>query len=126
VRGWHLEPSDALKLTHCSGLQTSALLAGIDALGYQGERPPDHGNPADRWPGNRPAARNDDASIAAPRAARGRADHDVGLDRPWRPDVTTHAFQRLAADAKVPVVPFHYPRHACASWLLHASMDVSP
>jgi hypothetical protein len=36
-----LEPSDALKLTHYSGLQTLALLAGIDALGYQGERPPD-------------------------------------------------------------------------------------
>jgi len=38
------------------------LLAGIDALGYQGERPPDHGNRADCWPGNRPAARNDDAN----------------------------------------------------------------
>jgi hypothetical protein len=28
-----LESSDTLKLTHCSGLQTPALLAGIDALG---------------------------------------------------------------------------------------------
>jgi hypothetical protein len=66
-----LVSSDTLKLTHGSGLQTFALLAGIDALGYQGERPPD-----------RSTRSNDDASIAAPRAARGRADcHDVGLDR---------------------------------------------
>ena len=43
---------------------------------------------------------------------------------PWRPDVTTHTFQRLAAGAGVPVVPFHYMRHACASWLLEAGMDV--
>jgi hypothetical protein len=28
-----LESSDTLKLTHCSGLQAPALLAGIDALG---------------------------------------------------------------------------------------------
>jgi hypothetical protein len=28
-----LESSDTLKFTHCSGLQTPALLAGIDALG---------------------------------------------------------------------------------------------
>jgi hypothetical protein len=27
------EPTDTLKLTHCSGLQTPALLTGIDALG---------------------------------------------------------------------------------------------
>src|SRR5260370_42614283 len=37
-----LESSDALKLTHGSGLQTSALLAGIDVLGCPGERPRDH------------------------------------------------------------------------------------
>ena len=35
--------------------------------------------------------------------------------QPWRPDVTTHVFQRLSAEANVPVVPFHYLRHACAS-----------
>ncbi|MDP9329057.1 MAG: site-specific integrase [Actinomycetota bacterium] len=44
--------------------------------------------------------------------------------QPWRPDSTTHVFQRLAAEAKVPVVPFHYLRHACASWLLGAGLDV--
>jgi integrase len=44
--------------------------------------------------------------------------------QPWRPDVTTHTFQRLAKDAKVPVVPFHYLRHSCASWLLGAGLDV--
>ena len=44
--------------------------------------------------------------------------------QPWRPDVTTHVFQRMSADANVPVVPFHYLRHACASWLLGAGMDV--
>jgi Phage integrase family len=44
--------------------------------------------------------------------------------QPWRPDVTTHGFQRLAAEAKGPVVPFHYLRHACVSWLLAAGMDV--
>jgi hypothetical protein len=43
---------------------------------------------------------------------------------PWRPDVTTHVFQRLSANAKVPVVPFHHLRHACASWLLSDGMDV--
>jgi hypothetical protein len=41
-----LESSDALKLTHCSGLQTFALLAGIDALGCPGRRPPRGGSPA--------------------------------------------------------------------------------
>jgi hypothetical protein len=66
-----LESSDTLKLTHGSGLRTLAFLAGIDALGYQSERPPDLSTRS-----------NDDASIAAPRVARGRADrHDVGLDR---------------------------------------------
>jgi integrase len=44
--------------------------------------------------------------------------------QPWRPDVTTHVFQRLAGEANVPVIPFHYLRHACASWLLGAGMDV--
>ena len=44
--------------------------------------------------------------------------------QPWRPDVTTHTFQRHAAAAGVPVVPFHYLRHCCASWLLGAGMDV--
>ncbi len=44
--------------------------------------------------------------------------------QPWRLDVTTHAFQRLAAEAKVPVIPFHYLRHCCASWLLGAGLDV--
>ena len=44
--------------------------------------------------------------------------------QPWRLDVTTHVFQRLCAEAKVPVVPFHYLRHMCASWLLGAGMDV--
>ena len=44
--------------------------------------------------------------------------------QPWRPDVTTHVFQRLAGEAGVPVVPFHYLRHTCASWLLGAGMDV--
>ena len=43
--------------------------------------------------------------------------------QPWRLDVTTHAFQRLSAAAGVPVVPFHYLRHCCASWLLGAGMD---
>ena len=43
---------------------------------------------------------------------------------PWRPDVTTHTVQRHAAAAGVPVVPFHYLRHMCASWLLGAGMDV--
>jgi hypothetical protein len=57
-----LVPSDALKLTHGSGLQTFALLAGIDALGWPGERPPGCSYP-DCRPGNRPAARNDDASM---------------------------------------------------------------
>jgi integrase len=40
--------------------------------------------------------------------------------QPWRPDVTTHVFQRLSAEAGVPIVPFH----TCASWLLGAGMDV--
>lgn len=44
--------------------------------------------------------------------------------QPWRPDVTTHVFQRLSAEAGVPIVPFHYLRHTCASWLLGAGMDV--
>lgn len=44
--------------------------------------------------------------------------------QPWRPDVTTHIFQRHTAAAGVPVVPFHYLRHMCASWLLGAGMDV--
>jgi integrase len=44
--------------------------------------------------------------------------------QPWRPDVTTHVFQRLCAESGVPVVPFHYLRHMCASWLLGAGMDV--
>ena len=44
--------------------------------------------------------------------------------QPWRPDVTTHVFQRLSAHARVPVVPFHYLRHMCASWLLGAGLDV--
>ena len=44
--------------------------------------------------------------------------------QPWRPDVTTHVFQRLSVEAGVPVVPFHYLRHSCASWLLGAGMDV--
>jgi integrase len=44
--------------------------------------------------------------------------------QPWRPDVTTHGFQRLSGEAVVPVIPFHYLRHACASWLLGAGMDV--
>jgi integrase len=44
--------------------------------------------------------------------------------RPWRPDVTTHAFQRQSKAADVPVVPFHHLRHACASWLIAAGMDV--
>ncbi len=35
-----LEPSDTLKLTHCSGLQTPALLTGIDALGCPGVQGP--------------------------------------------------------------------------------------
>jgi len=43
--------------------------------------------------------------------------------QPWRLDVTTHVFQRQSADAGVPVVPFHYLRHSCASWLLGAGMD---
>jgi hypothetical protein len=44
--------------------------------------------------------------------------------QPWRPDVTTHVFQRLSKEAKVPVTPFHYLRHCCASWLLGAGLDV--
>jgi integrase len=31
---------------------------------------------------------------------------------------------RLSGEANIPIVPFHYPRHACASWLLGAGMDV--
>src|SRR5712691_3677103 len=65
-----LESSDTLKLTHGSGLQTFALPAGIDALGYQGERPADRST---RTAGraNHPAALNDDASIG--RGAGSRA-----------------------------------------------------
>ena len=44
--------------------------------------------------------------------------------QPWRLDVTTHVFQRLSREAKVPRMPFHYLRHCCASWLLGAGMDV--
>ena len=44
--------------------------------------------------------------------------------QPWRPDVTTHVFQRLSGEAKVPVMPFHFLRHCSASWLLGAGMDV--
>ena len=44
--------------------------------------------------------------------------------QPWRLDVTTHMFQRLTVEAKVPVVPFHHLRHMCASWLLGAGLDV--
>jgi hypothetical protein len=57
-----LESSDTLKLTHGSGLQTFGLPAGIDALGYQGERRPDR---CTRSAGraNDPAALNGGASI---------------------------------------------------------------
>ena len=41
-----------------------------------------------------------------------------------RPDSTTHTFQRLSKSAGVPVVPFHHLRHACASWLIEAGIDV--
>ena len=44
--------------------------------------------------------------------------------QPWRPDSTTHAFQRASGEAGVPVIPFHYVRHACASWLLAGGADV--
>jgi integrase len=44
--------------------------------------------------------------------------------QPWRPDVTTHVFQRLSKEAGVPRMPFHYLRHCCASWLLGAGLDV--
>jgi integrase len=47
----------------------------------------------------------------------------IGFE-PWRPDVTTHTFRRLGREAGVPVVPFHYLWHACASWPLGAGMDV--
>jgi integrase len=43
---------------------------------------------------------------------------------PWRPDVTTHLFQRLSTEAGVPRIPFHFLRHTSASWLLDAGMDV--
>jgi hypothetical protein len=62
------ESSDTPQLTHVFGLQW--LLARIDAIGYQGARPPDRST---RSVGraNHPAALNDDTSIG--RAARGRA-----------------------------------------------------
>ena len=60
-----LESNDSLKLTHGSGLQTPAMLTGIDAPGWPGKRPPY----PDCRPGNRPAARNDDASIGRGREA---------------------------------------------------------
>ena len=41
-----------------------------------------------------------------------------------RPDSTTHTFQRQSKSAGVPVVPFHHLRHACASWLIEAGIDV--
>ena len=44
--------------------------------------------------------------------------------QPWRLDVTTHVFQRLSNEAKVPRMPFHNLRHCCASWLLADGMDV--
>src|SRR5215217_1032375 len=44
-----LEPNDTLKLTHGSGLQTFSLLAGIDAVGCPGGRPPGSWYP-DCWP----------------------------------------------------------------------------
>lgn len=44
--------------------------------------------------------------------------------QPWRPDSSTHAFQRLSKDAGVPRMPFHHLRHCCASWLLGEGMDV--
>lgn len=36
----------------------------------------------------------------------------------------SRVFQRLTGEANVPVIPFHYLRHAFASWLLGAGMDV--
>jgi integrase len=44
--------------------------------------------------------------------------------QPWRLDVTTHSFQRHSKAVGVPVVPFHYLRHCCASWLLAAGLEV--
>jgi integrase len=80
----------------------------------------------------------DVATIAALREMRGRQVGEQVADvgqlvfrcptrlgfQPWRLDVTTHIFQRLAKDAKVPRMPFQYLRHCCASWLLGAGMDV--
>lgn len=42
----------------------------------------------------------------------------------WRLDSTTHTFQRLSKEAKLPRMPFHYLRHCCATWLLSDGMDV--
>jgi integrase len=44
---------------------------------------------------------------------------------PWRPDSTTHAFQRLTETAGVPRIPFHYLRHMCVSWLLSDGWGVT-
>jgi integrase len=44
--------------------------------------------------------------------------------QPWRPDVTTHVFQRLSGEPKVPVLAFHSLRHYCITWLLGAGHDV--
>jgi hypothetical protein len=59
------ESSDTLKLAHDSGLQTFALLAGIDAVDARASVLPDPCYP-DCRPGNRPAASNDDANIGKP------------------------------------------------------------
>jgi len=45
--------------------------------------------------------------------------------QPWRPDSTTHAFQRQSKAAGVRVIAFHYLRHTCATWLLDAGMPVT-
>lgn len=38
--------------------------------------------------------------------------------------MTTHVFQRVSGEAKVPVVPFHSLRHCCITWLLGEGHDV--
>jgi integrase len=64
------------------------------------------------------------------RAAWGAAWHDSGLvftredGRPLRPEYVTRHFQRLAAEAGLPVIRLHDLRHTNASIALAAGVDI--
>jgi integrase len=67
---------------------------------------------------------------ALERVAWGSAWHDSGLvftredGRPLRPEYVTRHFQRLAAEAGLPVIRLHDPRHTNASIAFAAGVDI--